>query len=407
MHDFSRLTTSESRRPQQGVATTEPPSTGPHVLVVDDHEQVRRFHERALGLNGFQIETAADGNAAMQAVRGGSFDVILSDIDMPGMNGIRLLECVRAYDLDVPVVLITGSPSVETAVQALERGALRYLTKPVAIEELVTVLSDAARLHRLAKAKRQALSLADSGGRFGGDHAGLGASLGRALSSLHVAYQPIVSWSMKGVYAYEALLRSREPNLPNPAAVLDAAERLGRLHELGRKIREMAIEPSGRLAGNIGLFLNVHPNDLLDDQLLAKDGPLADIAQRVVLEVTERASLDQLPDVRGRVAALRKIGFRIALDDLGAGYGGLTSFSLLEPDIVKLDLGLVRNLDREPTKQTIVRTMIGMCHELGMIVTAEGVETLDERDELIRMGCDLLQGYLFAKPGKAFPAPEY
>ena len=155
------------------------------------------------------------------------------------------------------------------------------------------------------------------------------------------------------------------------------------------------------------LFLNLHPSDLLDEQLFQSDGLLAAVASRVVLEITERASLHGMNDVRARVASLRKLGFRIAIDDLGAGYAGLTSFALLEPDIVKLDLALVRDLHREPTKQTLVRTMITMCKELGIVVTGERIETLEERDELARAGCDLMQGYLFAKPGDAFPVSAF
>jgi EAL domain-containing protein (putative c-di-GMP-specific phosphodiesterase class I) len=125
------------------------------------------------------------------------------------------------------------------------------------------------------------------------------------------------------------------------------------------------------------------------------------------LEITERASLDGIRDVRARVAALRAIGFRIAVDDLGAGYAGLTSFTLLEPEVVKLDMALVRDVHKEPKKLTVVKTMITLCKELGIVVTSEGIEVPEERDELARAGCDLMQGYLFAKPGDAFPTPVF
>jgi EAL domain-containing protein (putative c-di-GMP-specific phosphodiesterase class I) len=376
-------------------------------LIVDDEEALLRAHARVLSTAGYQVQTAADGLAAERALAEAPFDVILSDIDMPGMNGITLLERVRQSDLDVPVVFITGNPSVETAIKAMEYGAHRYLVKPVETELLLKTAGDAVRLHRIAKAKRQALELAGGVDRFTGDQAGLATSFGHALETLYTAYQPIVSWSKRSVFAYEALLRCREPNLPHPGAVLDAAERLGRVHELGQATRRNAIESLSRLPPDVILFLNLHPSDLLDPQLFATDGPLAAVADRIVLEITERASLHDMSDVRARIASLRKLGFRIALDDLGAGYAGLTSFTLLEPDIVKLDMALVRDLHREPKKQTLVRTMIAMCKELGIIVTGEGIETPEERDELARSGCDLMQGYLFARPGDAFPATAF
>ena len=108
-------------------------------------------------------------------------------------------------------------------------------------------------------------------------------------------------------------------------------------------------------------------------------------------------------DVKPRIAALRGMGFRIAIDDLGAGYAGLTSFTLLEPDVVKLDMELVRGIDTHRTKQSIVTSMVTLCHEMHVEVVAEGVETSAERDVLVDLGCDLLQGYLFAKPGPPFP----
>jgi len=379
----------------------------PRALVVDDDEALLKAHARALAKSGYQVTIALDGSAAARALDAAWFNVILSDIDMPGMNGLELLERVRERDLDVPVVLITGVPSVESAAKAMEYGALRYLVKPVALQALVKVADDAVRLHRLAKAKRGALDLAGGLDRLVGDYAGLVARFGRALESLHIVYQPIVSCKKNTVFGYEALLRSREPTLLHPGALIDAAEQLSKLHQLGRTIRQKATEPIDALPDDVLLFLNLHPGDLSDGELFNPDSRLAAVAHRIVLEITERASLRKVPNVRAKIAALRKLGFRIAIDDLGAGYAGLESFALLEPDIVKLDISLIRNLDREPTKRTLVRTMVAMCNELGMLVTSEGIETAAERDEVAEAGCYLMQGYWFARPGEAFPVPRF
>src|SRR5690606_34708408 len=117
---------------------------------------------------------------------------------------------------------------------------------------------------------------------------------------------------------------------PHPGAVLDAAERLNLLDVLGRTIRARSAGPMQQAPDGTVLFVNLHTTDLLDPALTSPDAPLSKIAKHVVLEITERASLDAVKDVRSRVAALREMGFRIAIDDLGAGYAGLTSFALLE-----------------------------------------------------------------------------
>jgi EAL domain-containing protein (putative c-di-GMP-specific phosphodiesterase class I)/ActR/RegA family two-component response regulator len=379
----------------------------PRILLVDDDDVLVRSYSRMLSHDGYEVEMRFDGEAAVEAVRQHTYDVVVSDIDMPRLGGLALLERIRAHDLDIPVVLITGAPSLETAMAAIEHGALRYLPKPVDPSRLRSVTADAVRLHCLARAKRQALDLAGGADRMVGDRAGLVASFGSALRSLWIAYQPIVSWSRREVFGFEALLRSREPALPHPGAVLDAAERLDRLHELGQSIRRLASQPIERMATGQMLFVNLHTQDLLDEDLFDEKGALAQIATRVVLEITERASLHAIRDVQVRIARLRAMGYRIAVDDLGAGYAGLTSFAQLEPEVVKLDMSLVRGVHTQPTKQTLVRTMIAMCREMGMQVVAEGIETPEERDAIVEAGCDLLQGYLFAKPGPAFPTAAF
>jgi EAL domain-containing protein (putative c-di-GMP-specific phosphodiesterase class I) len=235
------------------------------------------------------------------------------------------------------------------------------------------------------------------------EHAGLGAVLDRALDRLWMAYQPIVHAKTDSLFGYEALLRSDDPELPDPGAFLDAAERLGRVYDVGRSVRQRAIEPMHRLPQSVLLFVNLHPVELNDETLISPSAPLTAIASRVVLEITERASLEAIPDAPRRVAQLRELGFRIAIDDLGAGYSGLTSLVQLEPEFVKLDMSLVRDVHTHPVKRKLVRSMTTLCKDMGITVIAEGIEVAEERDTIVELGCDILQGYLLAKPGRAFP----
>jgi EAL domain-containing protein (putative c-di-GMP-specific phosphodiesterase class I) len=187
--------------------------------------------------------------------------------------------------------------------------------------------------------------------------------------------------------------------------VLEAAERAGRLHDIGQKVRTHVGRAIDALPDSWTFFVNLHPQDLLDPSLYLTDAPLSRASERVVLEITERASLDAMPDVGDRIGKLRALGFRIALDDLGAGYAGLTSFALLEPEFVKLDMSIVRDVHQSATKQKIIGAMVRLCHDMGKEIIAEGVENNEEREALVALGCDLLQGYFFAKPGRAFPVP--
>lgn len=377
------------------------------VLLVDDDPQVLAATARRLERAGFEVERQRDGEEAIKRLGSGSFEAVVTDISMPGVDGIELLRRVREQDRDVPVLLVTGNPSLETAASAVELGAFKYLFKPFEAKELVEAVTRATQLCRLARMKRQALSLLGTGSGEASDRAGLEASFRSALESLWVAFQPILDAQRRAVLGYEALLRSDEPSLPHPGAVLDAAERLGELHTLGRAMRERAAGHMGDGERDWLLFLNLHPEDLLDDHLLDRGTALAGIAHRVVLEITERASLDGIADARARVAALRELGFRIAVDDLGSGYAGLSSFVHLEPDFVKLDMSLVRGVDGSAVKQKLVRSMTTLCKELGLGIVAEGIETESERDSVVGLGCDLLQGYRFAKPSRPFVAAQW
>jgi EAL domain-containing protein (putative c-di-GMP-specific phosphodiesterase class I)/CheY-like chemotaxis protein len=376
------------------------------ILIVDDEPALLRGLSRVLTERGYRVVCEPDGRAALATFRSREFDVIVTDIAMPEMDGIQLLRQLREHDAEVPVVLITGEPTVGTAVKALEYGAFHYLTKPIPLGNLEDVVDKAACLRRMARMKRQAAELIPRT-LPNQSRAPLESAFYKALESLWMAYHPILRAPTGEVYGYEALLRSKEASLPHPGAVLDAAERLNMLDVLGRTIRERSAGAMQKAPEGTVLFVNLHTTDLLDPTLMSPDTPLSKMAHNVVLEITERASIDQVKDVRARVAALREMGFRIAVDDLGAGYAGLTSFALLEPEIVKLDMSLVRDVHLNSTKQKLVKSMTQLAHDMGMLVVGEGVETVQERDALVQLGCDLLQGFLFARPNAAFPTVKW
>jgi EAL domain-containing protein (putative c-di-GMP-specific phosphodiesterase class I) len=374
------------------------------VLIVDDEETVRAVVSRVLTKAGFRVEAVGDAESALEVLHGKRrFDTIVTDLQMPKTNGIEFIRLIRRIDLDIPVIVLTGNPSLDSAIAVVEYGGFRYLKKPVANEVLANTVREAAAMRRLAVLKRRALELCETGSWGIGDRAGLDAHFDSALTKLWIAYQPIVKWPDRVVYGYEALVRSAEPTLNNPGLLFDAAERLGRLQELGREIRRAVAESLSPAPDDSLIFVNLHASDLCDDDLFESAAPLSEHAERIVLEITERTSLHRISDLRGRIESLRRLGFRIAVDDLGAGYAGLASFSQLEPDVAKLDMSLVRGIDASTRKSSIVRSMIAVCtRELGTSVICEGVETPAERDTLQELGADLLQGYLFAKPERQF-----
>jgi EAL domain-containing protein (putative c-di-GMP-specific phosphodiesterase class I) len=368
---------------------TDAPGT---LLLVDDEVLLLRAYARVLTAEGHTIVTADSGESALAELGQRKFDAVFLDLGLPGASGIDVLRAIHARDAHLPVVLMTGTPTLETAIDAVSAGAKRYLIKPVATPALAQAAREAVERRRLDLVDRKSLMSPP-------DHN----QLERALAGLFMVYQPIVTWRRRALFAYEALVRTTEKSVPHPGALLDLAQRCGRLEELGRRIRAAAA-PVAKDAPR--LFVNLHPADLLDDDLFDPKAPLSQLAGKVVLEVTERAGLETIADLGARLQRLRALGFQVAIDDLGEGYAGLTSLARVQPEFVKLDMSLVRGVDSLAANRRIVRSTLRLCRELHANVIAEGVETNAERDALVGLGCDLLQGYLFARPQPEPIAPQ-
>lgn len=390
--------------PSKSSDSTDAFARAGRVLLIDDEEMVRVAYRRVLEAAGLVVDAVEDGQQALAQFEHSQYDAILTDCKMPKLSGLDFLRAVRTRDLDVPVLMMTGQPSVEEASKAVEFGILKYLLKPVDSAELQSTVTRAVKLHRMTLAKLQAAELTGGDPVRPTDTMGLQARLDSALASIWLAFQPVVRAADGSIYGYEALLRSSEPALSSPGAVLEAAKRLDRLYDVGRIVRARAAEAIEPADSVETLFINVHPRDLFDDELIDRQSPLTAIASRIVLEINERAVLGTGEAIRERVSALRSTGYRLAIDDLGGGYSGLSSFALLEPELVKLDISLVRGVHANRTKQRLIRSMTKLAKDLNIMTVAEGVEHPDERAQLIELGCDLLQGYLFGNPRATVPA---
>ena len=221
-------------------------------------------------------------------------------------------------------------------------------------------------------------------------------------SAVRLVYQPIVDARTHQVRAYEALCRPDSERFTNPGALFDAAMQSGDIWRLSRLIRRIAASDIAKLDAGLLLFVNLHPADIDDPEFLDGVPAVCAIAKRVVFEVTERASIPDFQRFADNIKQLRRHGYRFALDDLGAGYASLNAVALFEPDFIKVDMALIRNLDSQSGKSRIVKHIVGFAVDAKATVVAEGVETEAEVSTATALGCDLLQGYYFAKPGPPF-----
>lgn len=232
----------------------------------------------------------------------------------------------------------------------------------------------------------------------------LARALSRSLAnaSFRFVYQPIVDTKTWQPLAYEALCRPADEDFRHVGEVLEAAARTGRIEELGIVLRALAAEPIEQLPPDQLLFINIHPQDLNSPKLGGEGSPLHPIASRVVLEITETEALPDFDQAHHQVKRLQQMGYRVAIDDFGAGYAGFNSLALLEPDFVKLDMAIVRGIRAGTRAARLTRHVREFCEAEGMQVIAEGVETVEEFSVLSDIGIRYLQGYLLARPAPPF-----
>ena len=385
------------------VAAVSEENTALNVLLVDDDDQVRGALAGLLKQRHLTVIQATTCAAALTAAEQHEFQLAVIDVLLPDADGLDLLVKLRELDPLLPVLVITGESSVESAQRAMRGRAAGFLLKPIApeffMQEVDRTLREAQlqRLqHKLLLARSEfqplLLDLETTERRFA-----------ESLRELYMVFQPLVRSHDRSIYAFEALMRSRGP-MQNPAELLIAAEVLGRIEELGRQVRSCVASAMAEHPGRFEpVFVNLHPLEFRADLLLREDEPLRPFASRVVWEVTERAQLSLRDQVSVTVEQLHGAGYRVAIDDLGEGYAGLSLLVSLSPDVAKLDMSLVRGIEDSHMKRALVSSLVSVCRRARTLVVAEGVETEAEAALLIEIGCDLLQGYLFARPGPPFP----
>lgn len=230
-----------------------------------------------------------------------------------------------------------------------------------------------------------------------------------ATKSLNVVYQPITALDSGEILGWEALTRGPVNSyFHRPDVIFSFAEEAGLLYPTERLCRELAIRNLGQLGTDQKLFLNVHPH-IIADRNFVKGETLARIneyglnPQNIVFEITESHSIKDYKSFRSTLEHYRNQGYRVAVDDVGAGFSGLQSIAEIRPDYMKIDLSLVRNIDSNQIRRSVMEALLTLAEKISSFVIAEGVETQSELNTLLALGVHFVQGYYLARP--AYPKP--
>ncbi|MTI63056.1 EAL domain-containing protein [Methylophaga sp.] len=225
-----------------------------------------------------------------------------------------------------------------------------------------------------------------------------------------MAFQPIVDIQEKNIFGYEALVRG--PNQEPAGFILDKLNDNNRYY-FDQAIRVKAIKTAVELELDSVLSINFFPNAVYRPETCIRTTlnaceeygfPI----NKIMFEVTESERIEDRQHLKNIFAYYNQKGFITAIDDFGAGFSGLNLISDWQPNIVKLDMNLIRNIDKDETRQHLVSSVIGFAHKVGIRIICEGVETVEELSVLEQMNVSLFQGFLFAKPAfEALPAVDF
>jgi len=225
-----------------------------------------------------------------------------------------------------------------------------------------------------------------------------------AAGDIEVRFQPVVRLRDATVHGFEALTCGPSGSLfESPEMLFAFAEETDEIHELERICRMKSVARAQGLENGTKLFLNCSARALAQPETFCRS--LVDQAEKcglrpqdIVLEITERVAITAWQDFRRSVAALRLIGFPLAIDDVGAGYSSLQSVAEAEPEYLKVDLSLVRDLHRSTIKQGLLKSLVGLAGTIGSRMIAEGVEEEGELEALRSLGVGYAQGFFFSRP---------
>jgi len=377
------------------------------VLVADDDATTRmalgELIETVPSLELAGVAEDADAAAAM-ALRV-SPDVCLLDVDMPGGGGVAATRGIAIGSPSTRVIALSGSGERSAVVGMLQAGAVGYLVKGSPVEEIVEGIHRTARGERtlsqsVAAEVAEALTdqLADREAELS-RRARVRRELRRVVDGglLSVVFQPIVDLHTGRATTFEALARFDTDPPRTPDVWFAEAGEVGLAAEMELAAIRAALPVLPGLPGGAGLSLNVSPATALSHALYRLLKPVAPF---IVLEITEHAPVDDYDALRAALRPLRGAGMRLAVDDAGAGFASLRHILRLDPDLIKIDMTLVREISEDRASRALTHALASFAAEMGASVVAEGVETPEQVAVLRSLGVRYAQGYHLGRPAR-------
>lgn len=365
------------------------------ILIIDDEvsfvELMRFFLENA----GFRVISASTPDEGIEKVRLKP-DLILLDLTMPEMNGHEVCKRLKENELSlpIPIIMLTSQDRTLDKVEAFNLGVADYIGKDFPFEEILSRIKNVLRevspeITTLARQERNKKIL----------------ELRKIIDekNIRTLFQPIVHLSNRSPFGYEALTRGPAMSfLENALDLFTLASEENMFSELNKLCLSLAAKRAVFIRENQFLFLNTDPLFLGEDYVKHLDFLNGSTLrpQQVCIEITERTCIKNYVKLSTDLNYFKSRGVKVAIDDVGEGYSSLKAIAELKPEFIKIDMGLVRNVNADEVKKTLIQVITDFAKKMHSHLIAEGIETEEEYKALLALGVEYGQGYLFAKPAE-------
>jgi EAL domain-containing protein (putative c-di-GMP-specific phosphodiesterase class I) len=363
------------------------------ILIIDDEQDFLDLMRFYLEGANFRVETALTSEEGLQKASSKP-DLILLDLTLPGMNGHEVCKRINENKSlsSIPIIMLTQRTKTVDKVEAFSLGAVDYISKQISFEEILARIKAALRTNLpevalTAKRERNNKIL----------------ELRKIIDEkdLKTLYQPILTLASRTTIGYEALTRGPEGSiLENAINLFTFASEENMFAELDQTCLTLAVKRADFLTENSILFLNTDPivlnNEYFRKMEFLKDSSIK--PSQICFEITERTCIRNFSKTAVDLAYFKSKGVKVAIDDVGEGYASLKSIAELVPEFIKVDMSLVRDIDKDTIKLTLMEVISGLAKKINSHVVAEGVETEEEYKALLSLGVEYGQGYHFARP---------
>ena len=376
------------------------------VLIAEDDPVVRDALSDMLSEEeGIQlVGTAADADETIEATSRTNPSVVLCDVRMPGGGGQRATIEIRSRFPKTKILALSAHDDRSTVIGMLQAGAVGFLVKGAPADDIVDAIRLAAKGESSLSTRVTGEVIRELVGRLELHNHEAEMRRKRALlmrdvvdgGGISVVFQPIVHLRSHDMVGVEALARfGKEPIRP-PNVWFEEAAHVGMRVDLELATARAALVGRGHLDEGVYMAVNISPETAVSPSfpIFMSEEPL----DGVVFEISEHARVEDYEELNAVLEEVRARGGRLAIDDAGAGFASLQHILRLTPDLIKLDMGLTRDVDSDPARRALASALASFADEIGAGLIAEGIETAAELDALRVLGVEFGQGFHLGNP---------